>query len=95
MVKEVPRRLDRAGLSINAKKRQWHSSKVEFLEYIIFEEGSTISVEKVQVVKHWSTTKTGKNICEFLGFTNFYRRFIKNFARIAQPLMELTKSRTQ
>src|SRR5258706_14602223 len=91
LVKEVLRRLDQAGFSINVKKSQWHASKVEFLGYIISAEGITISSEKVQAVKEWPTPKKVKNVQELLGFTNFYRRFIENFARIPQPLTELTK----
>ena len=52
LVKEVLRRLSKASLSINAKTRQWYSSKVEFLEYIIFEDGIIMSAKKMQVVKH-------------------------------------------
>ena len=94
LVKEVLKRLDKAGLSINAKKSQWYSSKVEFLRYIISEDGITMSIEKVQAVKDWPTLKTVKNIQEFLGFPNFYRRFIENFVKVAQPLKELTKGKT-
>src|SRR5258705_2913411 len=94
LVKEVLRRLDKAGLSINAKKSQWHASKIEFLGYIISAEGITMSPEKVQAVKEWPTPRKVKNVQEFLGFANFYRRFIDNFARIAQPLTELTKNNT-
>ena len=68
LVKEVLKRLDKAGLSINAKESQWH--------YIISKDGITMSTEKVQAVKDWPTPKTVKNIQEFLGFANFYRRFI-------------------
>ena len=94
LVKEVLRRLDKASFSINAKKSQWHSSKVELLGYIISKDGIIMSAEKVQVVKDWPTLKIVKNIQEFLGFANFYKRFIKNFVKIAQPLTELTKDKT-
>ena len=94
MVKEVLKRLDKARLSINAKKGQWHSSKVELLGYIISKDGITMSTQKVQAVKDWPTPKTVKNIQEFLGFANFYRRFIENFAKVVQPLTELTKGKT-
>ena len=67
---------------------------MEFLGYIISEDGIIMSTEKVQAVKDWPTPKTVKNIQEFLGFANFYKRFIENFAKIAQPLIELTKGKT-
>ena len=93
LVKEVLKRLDKAGLSINAKKSQWHSSKVEFLGYITSEDSITISTEKVQAVKDWPILKTVRNIQEFLGFANFYRRFIENFTKVTQLLIELTKGK--
>ena len=61
MVKEVLKRLDKAGVSINEKKSQWYSSKVKFLGYIISEDSITMSTEKVQAVKDWPTLKTVKN----------------------------------
>ena len=62
MVKEVLKRLDKAGLSIQAKKSQCYASNVKFLGYIISEPGITMSAEKVQAVKNWPTPKTVKNI---------------------------------
>ena len=94
MVKEVLKRLDKAGLSINAKKSQWHSFKIEFLGYIISKDSIIMSTEKMQAVKDWPTLKTVKNIQEFLGFANFYKRFMENFMKVAQPLTELTKGKT-
>ena len=71
-----------------------HSSKVEFLGYIISKDSITMSTKKVQAVKDWPTPKTVKNIKEFLTFANFYRRFIETFAKVTQPLTELTKGKT-
>ena len=46
---------------------------------------------KVEAVKEWKDPKNLKEVRGFLGFANFYRRFIKDFARIARPLNDLTK----
>ena len=94
MVKEVLKRLDKASLSINIKKSQWYSSKVEFSGYIMSKDGITMSIENLQVVKDWLTLKTVNNIQELLGFAKFYRRFIENFVKVAQSLTELTKDKT-
>ena len=45
--------------------------------------------EKIKAVKEWKTPMKIKNIESFLGFTNFYRRFIHNFSHTARPLNEL------
>ena len=45
--------------------------------------------EKIKTVKEWKTPTRVKNVESFLGFTNFYRRFIHNFSYTARPLNEL------
>ena len=46
---------------------------------------------KLNGIKNWPTPTKVKDICSFLGFTNFYRRFIGDYSNIAQPLIDLTK----
>ena len=45
--------------------------------------------EKIKAVKEWKTPTKIKNVESFLGFANFYRRFIHNFSHIVRPLNEL------
>jgi hypothetical protein len=47
--------------------------------------------EKVKAIKEWKEPKTVKQVQAFLGFVNFYRRFVPNFSRLAKPLTTLTK----
>ncbi|KAI1003081.1 hypothetical protein K3495_g5122 [Podosphaera aphanis] len=49
---------------------------------------------KVECVRSWKTPKSVKDIQAFLGFANFYRRFIRGFSRVAAPLTNLTKKDT-
>jgi len=46
---------------------------------------------KIEAVRDWPTPTSVKGVREFLGFTNFYRRFIRNYGKIAAPLTDLTK----
>ena len=46
---------------------------------------------KLQAVKSWPRPKTVKEIQKFLGFCNFYRRFVQNYSNVARPLFELTQ----
>ena len=46
--------------------------------------------DKVKVIKEWKQPEKKKDIQKFSGFCNFYRQFIKNYTRIAKPLMSLT-----
>jgi hypothetical protein len=55
---------------------------VEFLGYIISEDGIEMAKDKVQTVLVWEPPKSLKETQAFLGFANFYRRFIKDFSKI-------------
>jgi len=48
-----------------------------------------IEQEKIKAVKEWKTPTKVKNMESFLGFSNFYRRFIQNFSHMAKLLNEL------
>ena len=54
-----------------------------------------IEQEKIKAVKEWKTPMKVKDIESFLGFTNFYRRFIQNFSHMTKPLNELKEKKEQ
>ena len=72
-------------------KCSFHVSEVEYLGYVISAKGLFMSQKKVSAVMDWEVPKSKVGVQSFIGFANFYRRFIKNFARIATPLHKLTK----
>ena len=49
---------------------------------------------KVEKVAHWKPPMDVRRVQEFLGFTGYYRQFIKDYSKIAQPLLDLTKMTT-
>ena len=91
LVKEVLSRLRKYNLCAAIKKSYFHVSEVEFLGYMISPEGISMSERKVESIRDWKRPKSVKNIQEFLGFANFYRRFIEGFSKIAHPLTTQTK----
>jgi len=90
-VKEVLKRLQNNGLAVAPEKCVWKATEVEFLGYIIGRNGIRMAEDKVQAVLDWKTPESLTEVQSFLGFANFYRRFIQNFSRVARPLTELTK----
>jgi hypothetical protein len=90
LVKEVLKRLEENGLVISPEKCVWGKNKVEFLGYIISEDGIEMAKDKVETVLVWEPPKSLKETQAFLGFANFYRRFIKDFSKICRPLTEST-----
>ncbi|KAJ1596160.1 hypothetical protein NDA11_007139 [Ustilago hordei] len=72
-------------------KCEFHTKIVEFLGYIIKLMGIEMDPEKVHTVKEWPMPESIHDIQRFLGFANFYQRFITHFAHIAKPLTALVK----
>ena len=54
-------------------------------------DGITMNKEKVEVVCNWPEPKSFKQLREFLGFTGYYRQFLKGYASITKPLTNLLK----
>lgn len=92
-VRRVLQLLADAQLQVNLEKCQFHVSEVEFLGYVISPKGISMDPAKVQAIVNWPVPKCVRDIQVFLGFSNFYRRFIKNFsARVAAITRFLKKN---
>ena len=91
IVEEVLRRLEENNLFVKPEKCVWKVREVGFLGVIIGEDGVRMEKEKVQGVVEWLVPRSVKDVQKFLGLTNYYRRFVKDFAIIAKPLYEITR----
>jgi len=89
IVEEVLRRLEENDLFVKPEKCVWKVREVGFLGVIIGKDG--VRMEKVQGVVEWPVPKSMKDVQKFLGLANYYRRFVKDFAKIAKPLHETTR----
>jgi hypothetical protein len=78
-------------LSLKTNKCHFFQQELKFLGHIVSKDGIRPDPEKVQAVKDWVTPKTQSDVRSFLGLTTYFKRFIKGYAKIATPLMELTK----
>jgi len=65
--------------------------EVKFLGVVIRPKGVEIQKEKIEGVLNWPAPRNVKEVQKFLGLANYYRRFIKDFARIAAPLYVLVR----
>ena len=91
---EVFNVLTKHKLYVKPAKCQFHKTEVSFLGYIISEARIRTDPWKIQGILDWQTPKNLKEVRSFTGFTNFYRRFIKDFSKIARPLHALTHKDT-
>ena len=91
LVEEVLKRLEENDLFVKPEKCKWKVREVEFLGVVIGPRGVEMQKEKVERVLNWPAPRNVKEVQKFLGFANYYRRFIKNFARIVAPLHILVR----
>ena len=90
-VREVLWQLQKHGLYAQARKCEWHRDSVEFLGYIMSSEGLTMANNKIRAILDWPKPRKVKDVQLFLGFANFYWRFIHNYSEITVPLTRLTR----
>ena len=91
LVKEVLKRLEENDLFVKPEKYKWKVREVEFLGVIISPKGVEMQKEKIEGVLNWPVPRNIKEVQKFLGLANYYRRFIKDFAKIAAPLHVLVR----
>jgi hypothetical protein len=87
----VFKRLRQAGLKLKPTKCEWAKEEVQFLGHIVSRTGIQPDPTNTNKVKTFPEPKTVRHIQQFLGLASYYRRFIMNFALIAEPLHRLLK----
>src|ERR1700734_2772882 len=89
--KRVLERLRKHDLFLKPKKCEFSKTKIEYLGMVIEEGKVSMDRGKLRGIQEWPTPTTVKQVRAFLGFGNFYRRFIRKFSDIAGPLNDLLK----
>ncbi len=90
-VRTVLKRLMQHQLYAKAEKCEFHQRTISFLGYVISSGGVAMDEQKVRAVVNWPQPTTLKELQRFLGFANFYRRFIRNFSTVAGPMTSMVK----
>ena len=86
IVEEILRRPEENDLYVKPEKCVWKARRIGFLGVVIGPKGIEMETEKVDGVLNWPQPRNVKDVRKFLGLANYYRRFIKDFARIARPM---------
>ena len=88
---EVLCRLSNFGLQLKAKKCTFMQTEVLFLGHIVGHTGLACDPAKLAAVRNWHAPDKVKGVRQFVGFVGYYRRFVKDFADLAEPLVALTR----
>ena len=94
-VNKVLQRLRDAGLQADIRKCEFGVTCTKYLGFIISTDGIEVDPEKIEVIYYWKEPETVKGIQSFLGFYNFYRRFIRDYGILSKPLSRLVKTNVQ
>ena len=95
LLEEILRKIEENDLYIKLEKYKckWKISEMDFLRAVIGLERIRTEKEKVKAVLDWLVSKLVKDVQKFLKLANYYRRFIKRFAKITRSLHKLTKKK--
>lgn len=87
---QVLKRLKEYGLKLSPEKCKFFQTSVKYLGHIVSQHGVKTDPEKIEALKTWPVPKNLKELRSFLGFSGYYRRFVKDYSKIIKPLNDLT-----
>ena len=88
-LRDVFKRIQEAGLTLNPIKCEFVRNQVKYLGHIISKFGIEVDPEKIETIKKFPTPTCQTSFKSFLGLAGYYRKYIKDFAKIAEPLHKL------
>lgn len=90
-LQKVFQRLREANLKINPEKCEFFKKETKYLGHVVSERGIHTDPDKVSAIREMSAPRSTRELRRFLGVASWYRRFVPDFAAIAQPLTSLLK----
>ena len=82
----VLHKLRSAGLKLKPSKCEFFRDRISYLGHIVSKDGVETDPKKIQVILDWPVPHTVYDVRSFLGFTNYYRKFMFRYSQIAKPL---------
>ena len=86
---KVFQKLDEAGLRLKPSKCELFKGRLEYLGHVVSSRGIETSPKKIAAILNWPQPQNITQVRSFLGFCNYYRKFIRGYAQVAKPLYQL------
>ena len=83
---QVFEKLAAAGLKLKPSKCEFFKTEINYLGHVVSQDGIRTDDKKIEAIRNWPRPVTNTEVRSFLGFTNYYRRFIHKYSQIAKPL---------
>jgi transposase InsO family protein len=90
-LKNVFQRLRDCGLKLKPSKCEFLKTHCQYLGHVVSAEGVSTDPSKINKVQEWKVPSNAKELSSFLGFTGFYRRYVKGYSSVAKPLQDVLK----
>lgn len=90
-LEEIFKKFAKHNVKINPQKSQFLRKHITFLGHIIYEKGISMDPSKIKTIQDFQPPKTQKQVRAFLGFINFYRKYIRDLSLLTEKLSQLTK----
>jgi len=94
LTKKVLKILQDNQLYLKTEKCEFQKQRLEYLGVIITPDSIEMDPIKLEGIQNWPAPQTARNVRQFIGFCNFYRKFIHNYSAISQPLNALLRKTT-
>lgn len=91
ILEQVLLTLKKYGFELNYDKCQFLKKKLEYLGYMVSDEGITLSARHTEAIKNFRRPNNAHEVQRFLALASYFRKFIKDFSIIARPLYNLLK----
>jgi len=90
-LKSVLDRLREVGLKVKPSKCELFKTSIKFLEHLVSADGIDPLPEKTETIRNWPVPHCVRDVRAFVGLASYYRRFVRGFATVAEPLSRLTR----
>ncbi len=91
-LRQVFERFREAGLKLQPKKCTFGQKEVKYLGHIVNKDGVATDPEKLKIVRDYPIPTDVNKVRSFLGFTGYYRKYVKDYCKICEPLTNLTRN---